>query len=206
METKEIESYLNRINSVITSRIIHDGDQIKEVHVVSDLTRNPKQVTRDVESVLISQFDLPIDYKMISIAQVDGELPSFKDFRFRLVGVENSFSGSVCSSTVFLERAGEVFEGKASGISTVSNILRINCLAAIMAVESCCGLVNAFALEEVTRLHTANREVILTVLTAIIGNAEIMVTGSAINGKSQSDLAVKATLDAVNRIISKALI
>jgi hypothetical protein len=206
METKEIESFLNRINSVITSRIIHEGDDIKEIHIVSDLTRNPKQVTRDVESILVSQFNLPIDYKMISVAQVDGCVSGFKDFRFRLVGVQNSFSGSICNSIVSLERDGEVFEGTASGISTASNILRINCLATINAVECCCGITNVFALDDVMKFHLANKEVLLAVLTAIIGSTEVMVSGSAINGKSQSDLAVKATLDAVNRIVSKAVL
>ena len=206
METKEIESFINRISSVITSRIIHEGDDIREIHVVSDLSRNPKQVTRDVESVLVSQFNLPIDYKMISVAQVEGGLSVLKDFRFRLVGVQNSFSGSICSSTVSLERDGEVFEGTATGISTANNVLRVNCLATIIAVESCCGISNIFALEEVARVHVANREVILAVVTAIMGQTEVMVSGSAISGKTPSDLAVKATLDAVNRIISKTVL
>lgn len=206
METKEIESYLNRINSVITSRIVHEGNKIKEIHVVSDLSRNPKQVTRDIESVLVSQFDLPVDYKMISIAQVDSDSKALRDLRFRLCGVQNSFSGTVYTATVSLERNGDVFEGRASGISTHNNVLRINCLAAIDAVENCCGIRNVFALEEVTKLDIANKEIIVALVTAIIANTEIMVSGSAISGRSQADLAVKATLDALNRIITKMIL
>ncbi len=205
MDTKVIESFLNRISSVITSRIVEDEDQIKEIHIVSDTKRNPKQIARDVESVMVSQFDLSVDYKMISVAQIQGDASILKSCRLKLCSIENKSKQNVFTSTIILEKDGEFFEGSSSGIATANNITRIISLATLEAVESCCGLKNIFAIEEVARLVVTGKETIVTYITAIVGDQEILVCGSAVTAKNSGELAVKSVLDAVNRIVSRLL-
>jgi hypothetical protein len=205
MEAKIIENYLNRISSVITSRIVEEDGKIKEVHIVSDISRNPKQIARDVESVLVSQFDIHVDYKMISVAQVEGDAGILKNCRYKLCSVESTSRGSHFSATVTLDKDGEFFEGTSSGIATSNNILRITCEAAINAVENCVGRKNIFAIEDVTKVVVSGKETVLTYVTALIGDQEILVCGSAVSAKSGGELGVKSALDAVNRIVSRLL-
>jgi hypothetical protein len=205
MEAKIIEEYLNRINSVITSRIIEEDGKIKEVHIVSDLSRNPKQIARDVESVLVSQFDIHVDYKMISVAQVEGDAGILKASRFRLISVENISKGTLFTAVITLERDGELFEGSSTGIATTNNIMRLTCEATINAVENCCDRKNIFAIEDVTKISISGKETLLTYITALVGDQEILVCGSAINAKNGIESVVKSTLDAVNRIVARLL-
>lgn len=205
MEAKIIEEYLNRINSVITSRITEEGGKIKEIHIVSDLSRNPKQIARDVESILVSQFDIHVDYKMISVAQVEGDAGILKASRFRLISVENICKGNLFTAVITLERDGELFEGSSTGIATTNNIMRLTCEATINAVENCCDRKNIFAIEDVTKISVSGKETQLTYITALVGDQEILVCGSAINAKNGIESVVKSTLDAVNRIVARLL-
>lgn len=205
MDTKVIESFLNRINSVITSRIVQEENQIREIHIVSDTSRNPKQIARDVESVMVSQFDLNVDYKMISVAQIQGDALILKTTRLKLFSIENKSKPNTFTSTVVLEKDGEFFEGSSSGIATANNITRVISLATINAIENCCGLKNIFAIEEIAKLLVLGKETIVIYITAIIGDQEILVSGSAVTAKNSDELAVKSVLDAVNRIVSRFL-
>ena len=205
MDTKIIESFLNRINSVITSRIVEEEDQIKEIHIVSDTTRNPKQIARDVESIMVSQFDLNVDYKMISVAQIQGDACILKTCRLKLCSIENKSKSNTFTSTIVLEKDGEFFEGSSSGIATSNNIMRIISLATINAIESCCGLKNIFAIEEIAKLMVSGKETIVVYITALVGDQEFLVCGSAVTAKNSGELAVKSVLDAVNRIVSRLL-
>ena len=44
---------------------------ILEVHVGALPGRNPKQIARDVESMIVAKLGMPIDHRKISVAQVD---------------------------------------------------------------------------------------------------------------------------------------
>ncbi len=205
MEAKIIEGFLNKINSVITSKIIEEEGKIKEIHIVSDLSRNPKQIARDVESVLVSQFDIHVDYKMISVAQVEGDAGVLRDCRFRLISVENISKGNQFTAIVTLEKDGELFEGKSTGISTTHNVMRLSCEATIEAVENCCDRKSIFAIEDVTKVNVSGKDTVLTYITALVGDQEILVCGSAISTKSGIESVVKSTLDAVNRIVARLI-
>jgi hypothetical protein len=63
--------YINRLPGVISSDVVIDGDNISEVHVLSNSTRTPKQLVRDVQSVFSARFHKKIDHKVVSVAQID---------------------------------------------------------------------------------------------------------------------------------------
>ncbi|HKQ59318.1 MAG TPA: hypothetical protein VJY35_15755, partial [Candidatus Eisenbacteria bacterium] len=45
-----------------------DGDEIREIHVLTRSKRPPKQIVRDVQTVLLTRFNRSIDYRVVSIA------------------------------------------------------------------------------------------------------------------------------------------
>ena len=63
--------YINKLPGVISSDVVIDGDAISEVHVLSNSTRTPKQLVRDIQSVFYARFHKKIDHKIVSVAQID---------------------------------------------------------------------------------------------------------------------------------------
>src|SRR3990172_9101844 len=75
---EEIENSLCQISEVKAARIITKRDNtIDEVHILASPEKNPKQLVRDIESLLLAEYGLPVNHRKISIAQI-GEVKSKK--------------------------------------------------------------------------------------------------------------------------------
>src|SRR5665647_1405511 len=86
------EQAIKQIKSVIAARInVNSQWEIEEVHILASSGRAPKQIVRDIESMLVAQFNLQIDHKKISVAQVeddeDGTFAIVESTRPKLAGV-----------------------------------------------------------------------------------------------------------------------
>ena len=69
----DVEAAIHALRDVRSVSIVPDDDGgILEVHVVSSSERKPKQVARDVESLIVAKLGMAIDHRKISVAQVDG--------------------------------------------------------------------------------------------------------------------------------------
>ena len=66
----QAEAAIRSIRGVDSVTIVADGDEIRELHVVSSSERLPKYVVRDVQSVLQTQFRRSIDHRVVSVAFV----------------------------------------------------------------------------------------------------------------------------------------
>lgn len=204
MEIKEFERYIRQIRDVESSRIILDeSGEISEIHIISNLRRSAKQISRDVQSVLSSRFGLDIDHKKISIAQIDtGEMEA-EYRRLKLDTIEYSSSSKKADIRVVLEREGEYFEGLATGANTENNILRLSAKAALRAAEKFCGVEDLFVLDDIRASEIAGQEIIIVAVSIITNNGEKLLSGTAMVEGEKKQAAVKATLDATNRCISR---
>lgn len=203
MNIQEIENFINKINSVICSRIIVEDDQIKEIHVVSDMHRSPKQLSRDIQSILISKFNLDIDYKIISVAQIESEDLISQSSRLKLNSIERSINKNIFEAKVILEKNGELYEGTCSGPYSTYNIYRLLSLAVIHAVENFCGTSHLFVLEDVLRVTLPDKEAFVTLITTFMNGQELLLSGSAVSGRNTDEIVVKSALDAMNRVLAK---
>ena len=90
MNFEEIEYFLNGIKSVISSKVITDpNNEICEIHVLADNSRHSKQIARDIRTALLSKLNMDIDYKIISVAQIDRNISFCSDFRLLYEGYTN---------------------------------------------------------------------------------------------------------------------
>lgn len=202
MIMKDIEQFISQIKSVLSCKVVADENgNIQEIHILSDIKRSPKQVSRDVQSGLISRFGLDIDHKKISIAQIDEKAAESKDFRLKLKTIEFSTSGTRANIKVILEKDEEIFEGEVSGVNTVSNSQRLLGTAALKAVEKFLGIEDNFILEDIKTVGLAGREVIVSAITFVTTNHEKLLSGCAFVNRDKKEAVVKATLDAINRSI-----
>src|SRR5438552_7072502 len=72
VSTAELESALSRIPSVTAARVVTaPTGRVAEVHLLAKRDRAPKQLVRDVQSVALANFGLDVDYRTVSVVQLD---------------------------------------------------------------------------------------------------------------------------------------
>lgn len=201
--TKSIEKFLMKIQSVIGSKVIMDSKgTIEEIHIISDLRRSPKQILRDVEAILISEFDQFVDYKKISIAQVKGDtVKTEQDPRIRLRSIEYGNCGTSIDVTVTLEKFGESYASTTSGIKTTLNVMRLAGNTTLQAVENYLGIHDVFIFEDSKEVVLANMKIIVVSITSIYHHHEETYIGTAKIVTDLNEAVTRATLDAINRHI-----
>ncbi|GKX30622.1 hypothetical protein SH1V18_31020 [Vallitalea longa] len=203
MNVEKMENYLKKIRSVQGCKVVIDeNDCIDEIHIVSDLRRNPKQILRDIEAILISEFDISIDYKKVSIAQIKGDtVRQDSDPRLKIKSIEYNNNGTNVEVRVVLERCGQVFESSMSGINTSSNINRILGNTVLKAVEKFLEIDDVFVFEDARRVNLSNVEVMVVSISSQLKGREEIYTGSAKIGNDSKEALARATMDSINRHI-----
>src|SRR3990170_1895712 len=84
-----LEHRLGQIRGVISARVVTGEDgEVGEIHVMANSQRTPKQQVRDIESLFLLHFKTRLDYRKISIVQLEGER-SGSIGRIRLKVVDN---------------------------------------------------------------------------------------------------------------------
>lgn len=211
----EYEQALKQIRSVSAARIrMTEQGEIEEIHILATGDRNPKQIVRDVESLLVAQFGLQFDHKKISIAQVDEQVgeqanqqvpehvmsPSLPAWvRPKLVGVTLRTTNGMAEVMVELQVGERVLTGNARGFSSSHNKQRLLVEATVKALNYLemekCLLVP----EDVAVTELAKHKVAQVAVTLVCPAGEQLLVGCALVKNDDREAVVKATLDAVNR-------
>jgi hypothetical protein len=87
----DIEGIIARLRGVSSARVVTDErGHITEIHVVADESRHPKQLSRDIESALLSELGVRIDHRVVSIAQMRGGRTPAAEVRLKFLGIDYS--------------------------------------------------------------------------------------------------------------------
>ncbi|KJR48448.1 hypothetical protein UF75_1114 [Desulfosporosinus sp. I2] len=200
----DLEQAIKQIKSVIAARInVNSLGEIEEVHILSHSGRAPKQIVRDVESILIAQYDVQIDHKKISVAQVDDEeevpIASVRSNRPKLVGLTLRTVNGLAEVKVELQAGDKLIEGVAQGPSSSNNKLRLFAEATLNAINPLTPDTLLFVTDDVGVTQLAKQQIALVSITLIAPPGEQTLTGCALVRNDDREAVVKATLDAVNR-------
>ena len=185
--------------------VVNDWGAIEEIHILTGLDRNPKQIVRDVQSALKAQWDITVDRRKVSVAQLKSSMPVTLG-RLRYAGLEvktetSTGKGEVC---VTLERASEeqtaVYVGKAETDGTEGSLLLAIARATCFAVNLTIQPPNRFFPDDVAPIQVGPRRAVAKLVTLVTprGNHEEML-GAAIIRREPMEACVRATLDALNR-------
>lgn len=198
MDVQAFEKTINKVDGIINSKIVVDGDQATEIHILADSLRSPKQIVRDVETALLVTYDYRVDRKIVSIAQTESE--DKKGLRrIRFTGISLSTYENIVECTIKLDHDGEEFCITERGIRTSSGKKLIIARAAVKAVEVIIGQTSIFDVQNVL-IHNYNDISFVSVLINMISrNGEETLIGSAIVRNNADEAIAKAALDAVNR-------
>ncbi len=206
-DRERIEELIHQVRGVLSAyvSISEDGD-IEEIHVLGDAERTPKQIVRDIESVLATQLGTRIDHKRVSVAQMrkTSRLPEARaTTRLKFRGINLTVTGVAAEAEVEIERDDVVSTGLVSGPSSFQNQMRLVVEATLRAVEKFLSPDHSLALEEMKILPVGQGEVVVIVLNLLQPREEIRLIGSAIMGSDFKRSLIFATLKALNRYIGK---
>ena len=69
-DTTPWKALTEKLPGVLSVEFVTEGPVVREVHVLSDQSRSPKQIVRDIQSALLARFQLDLDHRIISVAQI----------------------------------------------------------------------------------------------------------------------------------------
>jgi len=189
---QEYERMVLRMPGVMSAQVYQEEEQEPRVHVVAQAIATPRQMVRQVVSLLRNMGWAEVTPEMVSIVQIapvdDGNQSGnrLKIFGYSLVRAGNALEGK-CR----LGRGMVVFEGReVGGIAT--DVLAEATVAAVNRALG--GPLLAFLDAQV--ITQSERLVVVAMIR--FGKNELM-TGSAIVHSVLEETVVRATLDAVNR-------
>ena len=203
-----IRQAVNELPDVDSCQIEFDrGGGISAIHVLSRTRRSPKQIVRDIESVLQARFGIAIDHRKVSVAKVPATAEPVVDpaparaVRPRLVSVSLSIGGGRGSCAVVLERGGLQVDGEAAGVAMGPGTLRLIANATFRALEKLVSEAIAFDLLDVVRLKAGDRDTLL-VLANYVSTGDVRSLAGCVQYEgNEQEAVVHATLDACNRIV-----
>ena len=201
---KLIEKSLEKVDSIISSRfVLDDSEIIEEVHIVSNGRRSAKQLSRDIQSILIATYDIDIDYKKISIAELPQMDLARIDSRLKVEGVSYENNGQKASVTVNLSDSEGLYSHSNTGVNTSRNIDRMLVNSTLINVERSLGVEDVFILEDIKTVQLSVDKVVLVIIMYVSEREEKRMCGSCLIGNDYRQSVVKATLDAINRCVLK---
>ncbi len=196
----QMENVLNSIPGIISSKIVlNQNNEIEEMHIMATTDRNPKQISRDIQSVMLAKFDVDFDHKKISIAQVAEANLKKPDRRIEIEEISYLLNGNMIRVGVKLKQEGTVFEAYEEGYNTVNNTQRVIAAATIKALQQMIQGDWVFSVEDVEKSNIAKREIMIAAISVINFHQEQLLVGTAIIKNDLKEAVVKATLDAINR-------
>ena len=204
MNIEIIEQTIEKLDSIVSSKIVlGEENSFDEIHVVSNRTRSAKQLVRDIQSILIATYNIQIDHKKISIAEIQDDRIKKSQCRLKITSVSHDNNGQKATVKVALDNERDIFENSIIGINTSRNIDRMLVDATLKTVEEAYGYEDAFILEDIKTANVSADQVVIVVITGIHNGFEQRLCGSCLIKSDYKEAVVKATLDALNRYISK---
>jgi hypothetical protein len=199
--SEEIKQLICKLPDIKHCSVVCSQDNVvEEIHILAGTKRNIKQMVRDIQSAINARFNINIDYKVISIAQIDEN--DFKETRLKLDGISvNNIKNSI-EAVVTLKFDDKLFEGTSRRIKSRNNKLKAIADAAILALEDYLEIGQAFYLEDIQLVLIANRELCACVIGFALDGKEELLSGCSIVNADENESVVKAVLAAVNRKIS----
>lgn len=199
-DTTPWKALTEKLPGVLSVEFVTEGPVVREVHVLSDQSRSPKQIVRDIQSALLARFQLDLDHRIISVAQIPG-LPTVVQRRLICDKLELSTGRSGVDVAVSL-RIGDVYH-KGVARSDLSSAGRSRAIAQATtdAINQFLAAGCRFCFEELKQVPIGSQVAVMVGLRLEqAGKAEALL-GACYLGEDPNFSVALATLDGVNRRI-----
>ena len=166
MDFLAFQGTINKIEGVISSKVVVNNNELTELHVLANNIRSPKQIVRDIETAIITIYDYKIDRKLISVAQIETEYDErLKRIKFDGITLTTNDNTAECTVTLIYEEA--EYSVSQIGIKTMANKRKIVADTTIKVVEKILGQAALFDIQDV-HIHSSGNITYVTVLVNMI--------------------------------------
>ncbi len=199
----EYVEYIGKLPGVLNSKLIFDGEDITEVHILSDFSRTPKQLVRDIQSLFMARFNRELDHRIISIAQIDLNCPERSSSRLTIDEINCIKRRDNVEYRVSLFYKGELFTGVRKCTIDGLDSSRALAQATLDAAAAANGSGEALLSLSDLRFCDLGGESVVVVCVSIkpTGGSTGRFCGSAFVAGDGDLGIVRATLSAINRKI-----
>ncbi len=187
------EEVILRIPYVKSVSVLREADETR-IQVLSDGTRPPRQIIREVVSLVRSYGFHDISQNAVTVLEVQSEDELPEGSRLQIAGLSVAHSTIGIEAVCRLSRGGRTFEGHGAG-STIPVAIAV---ATIDAVNQALAQLEQLIFHglEVTRVGGID-----VVVVTIADRGEEFLAGCGVLRDTIEDTVLRATLDAVNRRI-----
>jgi len=209
-EIEEIEKALKNLDDILfVKMILSEEKDIKEIHVITRDSCNPKKIMRNIESFLLAKYNIQVDYRKISIAQVkDEEIKeeqvkeeSGSSLRLKFSDIKVITTGNHFEVLVQLESNGKIYEGKVSGINWDQNQEYLVAEATLEGISSFLEGLIFFQIDEIKKIKLDSKDIVMVSINLINSKRKENLVGSTVIKDDFNKAVVKAILKATNRRI-----
>ena len=187
-----------RLPGVLGVEFHVDDGRVAELHVLSDQSRSPKQFARDIQSALLAKFQLELDHRVISVAQIPGCMQE-KYTRLIFDHLSMATSRDGVTVDVFLHMGEQSCSGHSHCDSSPAARTRSIAEASVAAINQFLPDRCRFTLDDVRMASLAGHEVAMVVVALKADGKNEALLGACYVGEEPNYAVVLATLDAVNR-------
>ena len=196
-----LERLIAQVRGVTGARVVCDAQgAILEIHVVAAPGRSPKQMVRDIESLLYVRGGVRVDHRKISLTQLaepEG-LPTFGQL-VRLVDIEHMVDTHDATIQVMLAVGDRRARGVVRGRAGQPHSAALAGEATIRALNQLSDARGQIRLEELRFQLLGQLEVCLAQLALSGGAGETTLLGISAAHADAETMAARAIVDALNR-------
>lgn len=199
LDVIKIEELISKVPGVKAVKVVGDGTNLQEIHIITTSDKSPKQLVRDIETVVLATTGIRLDRKIISIAQVENEIKTQRILPYQLSSIKlESIDERNIRVYVTIEHGEEEFYGEFSGPKTSRNTPRVVGNAVLNALSE----VHDFALsfDDVAEVYFVGKKFVIVHITKQYNNVEESVIGTAPNEGNFEKAVAEAVLDAFRRL------
>ncbi len=194
--------YIGKLPGVVNTNIVWDGDEICEVHILSDISRTPKQIVRDVQSLLMAQFQRELDHRVISIAQIDFNSAIQAASRMIIEEIALTKKRGGTEVSVVLSYNDKLFSSSQACSNDKMDIARAISQATLNAATAARESLMKFSVLDVRFVEISGDTAVLVCISLKTANGvTCRFSGSSFACDDDETAVVKATLNAINRKI-----
>lgn len=200
IDVEAMQRDLSRIPAVTSARVVLEGDELREVHVVCGSSRSPKLVGRDVQSLLAARWGVDIDHRKVSVVQLEGAedasspegdpevvtapttpppAPRAGPGKVVIDNLSVSLTRTGAEATVVVTMGDQQSAGTARGVPSWAGQLRLAATATLAALAHGDSRLASFAVADVASVRMGSEAVIVTTLTGWADGVESNLAGAA---------------------------
>ncbi len=207
-----------QLPGIFSAGLRFEDDHLIEIHILASTERNPKQISRDIQSAIFAAYSVEVDHRIISIAQLPSDpfaeteqvveetaLQTANDMqqvRLLFTGIDSHMQNGKYSVNVHLGYNGRIYTGEASCRDTQIQHRLCVAQATLNAVHEFLGD-EYFSLLDVKQTNACGEPIYLTVLEFFDAKVSLRLIGAAMNSENADIGVVHSTLDALNRCVSR---